>query len=430
MVSKSGNLTLAIIAVTAVLSAAGWLGFTGWLAGESQIVLEQAAEQGSDPFVPSPAAAAEAPDSAPPGPPVSVPAASDAPAAAPPAGVTSGTGCDPERLIAFIASDPARAAAWTQALNADPALWWSGGGRVEVDQIGAYMRELTPRTLDRDLRVTNHGFKDGRLRAFQAVLQQGSGVLVDGQGVPRVRCQCGNPLLPMQPVTTTTPTYLGTPWTDFEPVPEHRPVSPHILTPPGPAPLDEARRAAAVGPDSPPAVDPPAAADPPPAAADPPALLSTAESPPPTDPDATVTAGPAPIDPLVGAPPATTVAAAPADDPAADDSTADDSTGTGSTGDDPRDPREEDPVAKLIQEQPPPRVVEQPLPSPMEPGPPPPDETAPPPKEPFTPPAANETQPPPGQPDTPPAITNKEAPGADPSSSDNLSEFADPSSGT
>jgi hypothetical protein len=34
--------------------------------------------------------------------------------------------------------------------------------------------------------------------------------------VPRVRCECGNPLTPPKPVTTT-PTYTGPQWPDFDP---------------------------------------------------------------------------------------------------------------------------------------------------------------------------------------------------------------------
>jgi hypothetical protein len=53
---------------------------------------------------------------------------------------------------------------------------------------------LTPVVLRTDTAVTNHGFRDGRANAYQAVLQAGTAVLVDEYGVPRVRCACGNPL--------------------------------------------------------------------------------------------------------------------------------------------------------------------------------------------------------------------------------------------
>lgn len=48
------------------------------------------------------------------------------------------------------------------------------------------------------------------------MLQAGTAVLVDAEGTPRVRCKCGNPLAPPEPVEGT-PKYTGTPWPDFNP---------------------------------------------------------------------------------------------------------------------------------------------------------------------------------------------------------------------
>ena len=45
-----------------------------------------------------------------------------------------------------------------------------------------------------DTRVTNHGFNDGEATPFQSLLEAGTAVLVDNTGVPRVKCNCGNPL--------------------------------------------------------------------------------------------------------------------------------------------------------------------------------------------------------------------------------------------
>ena len=70
--------------------------------------------------------------------------------------------------------------------------------------------------LTRDTRVTNHGYRDGRPTPRQSVLQAGQLVLVDQYGVPRVRCECGNPLIPPKPVSTT-PTYTGPRWPGFDP---------------------------------------------------------------------------------------------------------------------------------------------------------------------------------------------------------------------
>ncbi len=70
--------------------------------------------------------------------------------------------------------------------------------------------------LTRDTRVTNNGYRDGKPTPRQSVLQKGQMVLVDQYGVPRVRCECGNPLTPPQPVKKT-PKYTGTQWPGFDP---------------------------------------------------------------------------------------------------------------------------------------------------------------------------------------------------------------------
>jgi hypothetical protein len=125
--------------------------------------------------------------------------------------------CDPEKLIAYLMAHPEEASAWIQALNSDPTFTWSGGAYIAEEQIPAYIRELTPRLLSDDLRVTNHQFTDGRAIAVQSVLQKGTAVLVDSSGVSRVRCACGNPLTPMVQLSAP-PEYVGKPWTDFTPI--------------------------------------------------------------------------------------------------------------------------------------------------------------------------------------------------------------------
>jgi hypothetical protein len=124
--------------------------------------------------------------------------------------------CDKELQLRFLEQNPAKAAAFCAALNSDPTLRWSGGNKVIPEQLRAYFAELTPMVLTRDTRVTNHGFRNGYPTPRQSVLQAGQGVLVDRYGVPRVRCECGNPLNPPQPVKTT-PKYTGPKWTNFDP---------------------------------------------------------------------------------------------------------------------------------------------------------------------------------------------------------------------
>jgi len=98
--------------------------------------------------------------------------------------------CDVEQLIDFL----------TDEANADKAEAWAEVLDIEVDEIETYVRGLTAVRLRWDTRVTNHGYRDGEARPFQSLLQAGTAVLVDDTGVPRVKCNCGNPLLPPEPL--------------------------------------------------------------------------------------------------------------------------------------------------------------------------------------------------------------------------------------
>lgn len=109
--------------------------------------------------------------------------------------------CDAEKMISFLASNP------------DKARAWAGAEGITTSEIPAYVRSLTPVLLRIDTRVTNHGFSNGSATSFQAVLQTGTAVMIDARGVPRVRCACGNPLLP--PSTTSSESYTGSGWSNF-----------------------------------------------------------------------------------------------------------------------------------------------------------------------------------------------------------------------
>jgi hypothetical protein len=122
--------------------------------------------------------------------------------------------CDREQLVQFLEASPAKARAWVGALNSDPTLYWSGGNRVEPFQIRDYVFELTPVILRADTWVTNHGYFNGVATPLQSVLQAGTAVLVDAYGVPRVKCWCGNPLLPPR---RFRPVYRGPRWRGFNP---------------------------------------------------------------------------------------------------------------------------------------------------------------------------------------------------------------------
>jgi hypothetical protein len=92
--------------------------------------------------------------------------------------------CDTAALSAALGADPALAAAWADAAG------------VDVAAIGDVLAGLSPVVLGADTAVTNHEYRRGAARAFQAVLQAGTPVLVDAFGAPRVKCSCGNPLRP------------------------------------------------------------------------------------------------------------------------------------------------------------------------------------------------------------------------------------------
>ena len=96
--------------------------------------------------------------------------------------------CDIGALVDFL----------TDEANADKAAAWAQTLGIETSEIESYVEGLTPVRLRFDTRVTNHGFRDGQATPFQSLLQAGTGVLVDDQGVPRVKCNCGNPLLEPQ----------------------------------------------------------------------------------------------------------------------------------------------------------------------------------------------------------------------------------------
>lgn len=171
-----------------------------------EVALQPAGKQGPDPFTESTARD----DSTPPSP-SALPSSSASAnvtravdGAAP--GLYGGTrkvgSCDVEKQVGALKNDPAKNKAFASVLD------------IEASAVPAYLRALTPVRLRMDTRVTNHGYRDGGPTAYQAVLQAGTAVLVDDRGVPRVRCACGNPLLP--PVAQkSTPKPTGDAWPGY-----------------------------------------------------------------------------------------------------------------------------------------------------------------------------------------------------------------------
>ncbi len=119
-------------------------------------------------------------------------------------GVRKTPNCDVERQIKALQADSKKNRAFASTVGVRPSA------------VPAYLRSLTSVQLRADTRVTNHGYRDGAAASRQAVLQSGTSVLVDGRGMPRLRCACGNPL--KEPVAQrTTPKLIGRQWSSYRP---------------------------------------------------------------------------------------------------------------------------------------------------------------------------------------------------------------------
>ncbi|EPH46295.1 hypothetical protein STRAU_0652 [Streptomyces aurantiacus JA 4570] len=197
---------VAAVVLTVVLTRPDGSGDSSEAGGE--VLLQPAGKSGPDPFTES--TARDDSDSTPP-PPSALPSSSASAnvirgidGAAP--GLYGGTrkvgSCDVEKQVAALKKDPAKNKAFASVLD------------IDASAVPAYLRALTPAQLRMDTRVTNHGYRDGAPTGYQAVLQAGTAVLVDDRGVPRVRCACGNPLLP--PVAQkSTPKRTGDAWPGY-----------------------------------------------------------------------------------------------------------------------------------------------------------------------------------------------------------------------
>ncbi|MEZ5170899.1 MAG: toll/interleukin-1 receptor domain-containing protein [Acidimicrobiia bacterium] len=207
---RTGLIAGGAAALVLVLAVAGWLLLSSDdSASAGELFLEPASEQGDDPFTSS--FAAFEPD----GGELTDPPGSDDSGSAE---LTSATGsdpglyggsnelavCDSAQLVAFLDDEAEKASAFAGVLG------------IEPDGIGDYVAGLTPLVLREDVRVTNHGFESGSATSFQAVLQTGTAVLVDDLGVPRVKCNCGNPLTSPDDIRGDV-TYAGTAWPGYDP---------------------------------------------------------------------------------------------------------------------------------------------------------------------------------------------------------------------
>jgi hypothetical protein len=205
----------AIVAVIALAAAAfGFLALTGDdEASAGEVVLEAVGDAGPAPFT-DPVAAVDGKvlKWAEEGPPANVaPATTGGPEGYQSVdgnvpGVFGGSlsegSCERDQLVSFLTSNEAKASAWAGVLDIDPA------------DISGFVAGLTPINTSTDLRVVNHGFVDDEVVPRESVLQRGTAVLADAQGIPRVNCYSGNPLTTAS--VDADEEFSGDPWPAFQ----------------------------------------------------------------------------------------------------------------------------------------------------------------------------------------------------------------------
>jgi hypothetical protein len=108
--------------------------------------------------------------------------------------------CNKDQLVTFLEQNPDKGQAWASTLG------------ISFADLRTYVAGLTPVLLRSDTRLTNHGWKNGKITAIQVVLQAGTAVLVDDKGFPVTKCYCGNPLTPPE---AYPPVYYGKKWDYF-----------------------------------------------------------------------------------------------------------------------------------------------------------------------------------------------------------------------
>jgi hypothetical protein len=178
------------------------------------LVLQPVGDPGPDPFTES-TAAKPSPGNLPP------PANSPTPTQRPPTkptgyrslkGSTDGLyggsrnvdSCDVDKQIRLLTGDRDKERAFAKAAGVGTSL------------LPDYLRSLTSVTLRQDTRVTNHSFTGDGAKGFPAVLQAGTAVLVDNEGVPQVSCASGNPLTSPTALSRDT-RHKGAGWRGYHP---------------------------------------------------------------------------------------------------------------------------------------------------------------------------------------------------------------------
>ncbi|MEU6026886.1 DUF6777 domain-containing protein [Streptomyces tauricus] len=92
--------------------------------------------------------------------------------------------CDVDRLKDFL----------TDPRNRQKAREWARIVGITPDRIEDHLDDLTPVLLRHDTLVKNHDYKKGKAVPYDSLLEAGIAVLVNDQGLPAVKCSCGNPL--------------------------------------------------------------------------------------------------------------------------------------------------------------------------------------------------------------------------------------------
>jgi hypothetical protein len=110
--------------------------------------------------------------------------------------------CDKEALVGELTDD------------ADKETAFAGVQSIDTGDLEDFIEGLTAVILRFDVRLADHGYVDGEANRYEAVLEKGTAVLVDSDGVPRVRCASGSPLVAARS-TADSETFRGEQWSGF-----------------------------------------------------------------------------------------------------------------------------------------------------------------------------------------------------------------------
>ncbi|MGH7747674.1 MAG: DUF6777 domain-containing protein, partial [Candidatus Dormibacteria bacterium] len=151
-------------------------------------------------------------------PPGSTPAAPAAAAAAPATTLTSVDASVPQLYGGSMGVTPCDASRLGRQLdgNGDLARAWAVAAGIDPESVDDFVGALVPVDVLDDVQVTDWRRVDGNGVPYQVVLERGTTVLVDRFGLPRVRCQSGDPLGVPDKVQRSA-RFVGERWERFQP---------------------------------------------------------------------------------------------------------------------------------------------------------------------------------------------------------------------